>query len=101
MCIGSTPVMRAASKGRLDVIQELLAAGADPCLVSPVDQDTTLHQAAQHGHLEIVDLMLSCGIPVNAIGYKGSSPLIRAACGSHTAVVRRLLEAGNEFGAVF
>jgi ankyrin repeat protein len=59
--LGSTPLHFAAHRGLTDVVQALLAAGADVHALEAVSQSTPLHWAAEGGHLAIVDLLLAHG----------------------------------------
>lgn len=59
--LGSTPLHFAAHRGLTDVVEALLAAGADVHALEAVSQTTALHWAAEGGHLAIVDLLLACG----------------------------------------
>ena len=55
---GQTPLMLAASHGRVNMVQELLAHGAN---VNAHDYDgsTALMCACEHGHAEIVGVLLA------------------------------------------
>ena len=82
----------AAGLGRLDRVRELLpAAGAE-------NRHRALALSAQHGHLEIVRLLLDAGEDPNRYNPKGnhghSTPLHQAVCAGHEAVVRLLVERG-------
>jgi ankyrin repeat protein len=46
-------------KGHLDVIEALLAAGADPSAATTTDGVTPMFIAAQFGHLNVVNALLS------------------------------------------
>ncbi|XP_046979668.1 ankyrin repeat domain-containing protein 23-like [Schistocerca americana] len=82
-------------------LQTLLAAGAD---VRARDEDedrwTTLHWAANKGHLKAARCLVEGGAEVNArCSSWQSTPLHKAAYSGHEAVVRLLLEAGAEADA--
>src|SRR5690606_38872699 len=49
----------------IDAVRALLAAGADPNAVEPLDQQTALMWAAAEGHLDIVSLLLDKGADPN------------------------------------
>jgi len=61
------PIHYAARKGDVKKVKALLAA--DPKLVSDKDSngDTALHQAALHGQLAVVQVLIDAGADVNAI----------------------------------
>jgi hypothetical protein len=91
---GDTPLHTAASEGHKDVVELLLANGAD---VNVVDQndETPLHGAAGHGQKDVVELLLSKGADVNARMYGGSTPVRRAEKENHTEVVKLLRKHGG------
>ncbi len=55
---GCTPVFRAALHGRMDMLKELLAAGADVDLCVPANGWSPLHAAAYGGHRDVWKLLL-------------------------------------------
>lgn len=57
---------------------------------------TPLHLASWCGHLEVVEILLSCEANINARDGKGLLPIDYAAKGSHPGVLRELLNAGSE-----
>ncbi len=59
--LGSTPLHFASHRGLTEVVEALLAAGADVHALETVSQSTALHWAAEGGHLAIVDLLLGRG----------------------------------------
>ena len=68
--------MMASQQGHLDVVQALLAKGAD---VNAKDNDgaTALMLASQNGHLDVVQALLAKGADVNAKANDGVTALIR------------------------
>uniref|UniRef100_A0A8C6XP79 Uncharacterized protein n=1 Tax=Naja naja TaxID=35670 RepID=A0A8C6XP79_NAJNA len=56
--------------------------------------ETLLHVAATHGHLEIIDYLISKGAKLEVKDNKGRTPLHRAAEKGHDKAVNRLLQAG-------
>lgn len=55
---GQTALMLAVSHGRLDMVQMLVAAGAE-VNIQDEDGSTALMCAAEHGHLAIVKFLLA------------------------------------------
>ena len=51
---------------------------------------------AEVGHLQIVDLLLAHGAPIDARNLAGSTALYLAAEGSHIAIAQRLIERGAD-----
>ncbi len=69
---GHRPLEYAAARGDLAIVRSLLKAGSDP---DPPGQEedsrrTALQLAAQHGHLEVVLLLLANGADVRARGWQ-------------------------------
>jgi uncharacterized protein len=66
--------------------------------------DTLLHWAARTGAIDEIELLLSSGARVNAVGNLGNTPLHQAAMGGNSIWVQKLLQHGadqtlpNEFG---
>ncbi len=82
----------AAGLGRIDDVRRMMpAATAD-------DRHRALALAAQHGHAEIVGLLIGAGEDPNRFNPKGThahaTPLHHAAAGGHEQVVRLLVERG-------
>lgn len=52
--------------GHVGIAKFLLVSNADRFAKSPRTGDTLLHMAARRGHIGLVDLLISLGIPVNS-----------------------------------
>ena len=112
-----SPLMTAMAFGSLDAAQALVRRGArvdnlaaaaglgrldDAARLLPAADPASRHQAlalaAQHGHVEIVRLLLDAGEDPNRYNPEGnhahSTPLHQAALVGHAAVVRLLVERG-------
>jgi ankyrin repeat protein len=63
-------LIRAAEEGRLDLVRNLLQAGASPNAKSDGDF-TVLMWAAARGHVEVVKVLLESGAEPNARTRKG------------------------------
>lgn len=87
-----TTLAAAAGLGRFEDARRMLAAA------SPEDRQRALALAAQHGHVELVKLLLEAGEDPDRFNPKGnhghSTPLHQAALAGHEAVVRLLVERG-------
>jgi len=82
----------AARGGHLEIVKELLAAGADV----HAEDDAALRRAAHNGHLEIVKELLAAGADVHA---EDDAALRRAAEYGRLEVVKELLSAGADVHA--
>ncbi len=90
----------ATSEGYLDLLRATLAAGAD---VHSLDsfRGTGLIRAAERGHVAVVEELLATAIAVDHVNRLGLTALLEAIMFGdggprHTAVVRRLIEAGAD-----
>jgi ankyrin repeat protein len=85
-------VAAAAGLGRTEEVRALLPAAA------AIDRHRALALAAQHGHVDVVRLLLDAGEDPNRYNPKGnhghSTPLHQAALAGHADVVRLLVERG-------
>ena len=92
-----TPLMFAARKNHIEIVQYLFDSGADIKFSNNTGL-TALHIASQEGATEIVKFLLEHGIPhdVAAAGDYNSTPLYYASEWGHTDIVSVLLEAGAD-----
>jgi ankyrin repeat protein len=92
-----TPVMvMAARKGNVEIVSELIAAGAN---VNRGFDELPLHTAAEKGHLEVVHLLLDAGADVEAYEEDQWTALMAASSAGHLPVVKLLVEKGANASA--
>jgi ankyrin repeat protein len=86
---GETPLMMAALRGHLTLVERLMERGAE------VNKPgwTALHYAAAGGHTAIVDVLLKHGAQVNAESPNGTTPLMMAARYGSALSVKSLIQA--------
>jgi ankyrin repeat protein len=88
-----TFLTHSAYRGRNSIIRLLVSAGGD--LEAPNgDGYTPLMVAVAAGRLETVRLLLSYRVNVNAVGFRGETPLALAKEGKSTRIAALLTEAG-------
>ena len=87
----------AAYDGRVNAIDELLAAGADVNQARTTDGVTPLYFAAYKGHLTVVTKLVAAGADIDkAMTTSGGTPLYIAAQQGHIAIVSKLLQHGAD-----
>jgi ankyrin repeat protein len=103
--VGGTPFLLASIAADIDVMQLLLANGADPSIAT-ADGTTPLMLAAglthydaesrapEAKHLEAVKLLVGLGADVNAINSVGNTPLHGGAFGGFNSVIEYLASHG-------
>ena len=92
-----TPLIIASSEGHVDIVTELLRAGADIHNKDSVLGRTALHYACNSGHILVVQLLLDRGSPLNeSDDYDNQTPLILAAYFGHEEVASELLQRGAD-----
>jgi len=82
--------MIACYKGHLKIAQYLIELGADVNRKS-VKGNTALHDCAESGSLEILQLLLENGARMDVDSY-GMTPLLAAAVSGHTHIVEYIVE---------
>jgi ankyrin repeat protein len=88
--LDSTPMHFAAQEGHRDIVELLLAKGADVNTRNG-GGNTPLHWAAKYGHKDVAELLLAKGADINARNADGIAPLHYAAMKGSKAVAELLL----------
>ncbi|PGZ95430.1 hypothetical protein COE51_20380 [Bacillus pseudomycoides] len=83
----------AASKGRLEIVQRLIALGADVNRHGGVYDGGAINEAASKGHIDIVKYLLSCGAKLDVIEPE-RNPLFGAISNGHTDIAELLIKSG-------
>jgi ankyrin repeat protein len=93
---GTTPLIRAATNGDLEVVKILLAHGAD-ATISMADRQTPIHaaiagRAAEPQVLELIKVLQQAGTDVNVVALINHPEEIRGGTALHYAVRKRYKE---------
>lgn len=98
----NSEILKAARDGKTDVVKRLLATGDDPNGRSP-GKSTPLIEAAYHGHLDTVQVLLDNGAKIELFDDSGRTALFWAAAGeaymevdAQIAMVQLLLAHGAQ-----
>jgi len=92
---GHTPLLVAAREGYTEIVQVLLAAGADPRRVDGLIKATPGHKSGYKGHPEVARLLTLYKLELDAQGpYNGYTALHDAIWHGHTETAKQFLEAG-------
>ncbi len=92
---GMTPIMLAASKGNVEMIDLLFTQGADPNKRGSMKR-TALQYAAEKNHLEASKRLLAYGADIDAYDNGKLTPLIMAANRGYTELGLLLIEKGAD-----
>lgn len=93
--MGMSPLMTAALKGELELVDALLEAGADPRQVND-DEHHALWFACVHGDVGLVEKMIACGSDINNRNINGVTCAIYAASTGKLEVLKTLVDAGAD-----
>jgi ankyrin repeat protein len=93
---GLSPLRRAAARGDVDQVNDLLRAGADVNLQNPVQRVSALMCAAYFGQTETVTILLARGARPDLKDAIGASAADWATTGSRAAAADILTGAGSQ-----
>ncbi|XP_009931289.2 CARD- and ANK-domain containing inflammasome adapter protein [Opisthocomus hoazin] len=89
---GCTPVHYAAIKGNTEVIKTLLTSGKNKNIDDRnIWRKTALHIAAEYGHSDLINLLLSHGAAINALDSSKDTPLHCACKAGHFSAANSLV----------
>jgi len=93
---GNSPLKAAVLSGNTDLVRLLIEQSAD--IHKPLNPSgtTILHQAAQSGIAEIIQLLVEAGHDINAVDTNGNSPLYVAVLSKQIDSVHELLRLGAD-----
>ncbi|KIJ12206.1 hypothetical protein PAXINDRAFT_83314, partial [Paxillus involutus ATCC 200175] len=91
----STPLHSACDRGHMNIVELLLAKGADVNAAGEYS-GTPLRMACFRGHMNIVELFLEKGADVNASGGYSDTPLQAACLRGHMNIAKLLLSKGAD-----
>ena len=93
---GLRPLHLAAENDHVQVVEFLLAKGANVNATEREMANTPLHVAAYKGHTQIAELLLSKGADINAQNKNGSTPLYEAVLWGRMRMVEVLIAKGAD-----
>jgi ankyrin repeat protein len=82
--------------GHLNIVERLIAAGANVNRARTIDGLTSLYLASKNGHSYIVERLIAAGADVNKARTNGATPLYVASQIGDLNIVERLIAAGAE-----
>ncbi|CAM9759150.1 unnamed protein product [Chrysoparadoxa australica] len=105
---GETPMMLAVREGKEECVRALLSAGEyrgqrelkAVLEAANIWDETCLHLAASEGRLEMLNMLLEKGAPVNPQNDSGETPLMTAVVNGHESCARALMLAGADLEMV-
>ncbi len=89
-------MLRAAWGGHKEIVELLIAEGADVNAKDVFFGMTSLHRAAMEGHKEIAELLIDNSADVNATTNRGTTPLDEAIFGNHSEIAELLRKHGGK-----
>ena len=91
--INSNALHLAAHNGHVDVVKELLKAGANPNITNWIGEDPK-HGASNGNRIEIVKELLKAGANPNTVKPNGTTVLFQSSYNGYLGIVQELLQAG-------
>jgi len=91
----SAPLLVAASKGDLALVNRLLKAGANPNVKNKLNT-TPLLEAAFQSNTEVIKALIEAGADPNVPGPDGQTPLMLIARGDNVGAAKLLLDKGAD-----
>lgn len=92
---GMTPIMKASSMGRKDIVSFLLEQGADPNKWGSSNR-TALQYAAERNQLAVAKLLIQHGADINGVDNSRLSPLVMAVDRRFHELAMYLIDAGAD-----
>ncbi len=93
---GYTPLHIAVERDRLDLVEYLMLAGAEPNLKTNLTDLTPLHLAAESASPEILAILLQSDVDCDVLDRHDNSPLHYAVSSNKLENVQKLLQACSE-----
>ena len=94
----TTPLKKAAGRGKRDIVKYLLSKGAKVNAVDGEGQNA-LMDAVERGFDDVVDLLVAQGADVKARDSRGNTAFSLATFGAHLEIADVLLQHGADLGA--
>jgi ankyrin repeat protein len=91
-----TPLIKAAERGKRDIVKYLIAKGANVNAKGTDDGQTALMAAITRGFDDVVDLLIAAGADVKAKDARGNTAFALAVFGAHLEIAEVLLKHGAD-----
>ena len=92
---GLAPLHQATQRGYANIVRYLLDHGAKINAIKELAPWTALAKACWHGHLQVVQVLLSRSARTEVHDYGHCTPLIRGAIRGYTSIVVQMLDQGK------
>jgi ankyrin repeat protein len=93
---GNTGLILASKVGDMEMVEKLLAAGAD-LHASNEEGDNSLILACRYGHPNVVSKLLAAGADADATNNRGYTAMMKAVVGRHVKCLDLLLDNGADY----
>lgn len=87
-----TPCMYAAKMGKVDIVKYIWSRNKNIIEMKDYKGMHAIHHAAQNGHVNVVDFLLSQGVKISETDNGGYTPLIFAAESGSVELIKYLIE---------
>ncbi|XP_043560953.1 26S proteasome non-ATPase regulatory subunit 10 isoform X2 [Chiloscyllium plagiosum] len=98
--VSNVEICNLAYTGELEQLKTLVLSNKSLATITDQDNRTVLHWSCSAGHKDIVDFLLSLGVPVDPKDDVGWTPLHIAASAGREEIVKVLIGKGAQVNAI-